>query len=146
MESTRWLFSPLFSSSNWNLEMLVFVEGGKPEYPEKNPRNRDENQQQSQPTYDAETGYRTRVTLVWFFRTTLRDWLTKLAPLSQPMKIKTNRDLLTNVSRAWYQLHAFASNSGVPHCAVCSCKFGSTRTLNLKTPSVIRNTRGSCSI
>ena len=44
--------------------MLVFVEGGKPEYPEKNPRSRDENQQQTQPTYDAETGNRTRATLV----------------------------------------------------------------------------------
>ena len=32
------------SRSNWNLEMLVFVEGGKLEYPEKNPRSRDENQ------------------------------------------------------------------------------------------------------
>ena len=48
------------SRSNWNLEMLVFVEGGKPEYPEKNPRSRDENQQQTQPTYDTET----RATLV----------------------------------------------------------------------------------
>ena len=48
------------SRSNWNLEMLVFVEGGKPEYPEKNQRSRDENQQQTQPTYDAET----RATLV----------------------------------------------------------------------------------
>ena len=38
------------------IEMLVFVEGGKPEYPEKNPRSSDENQQQTQPTYDAETG------------------------------------------------------------------------------------------
>ena len=38
------------SRSNWNLEMLVFVEGGKPEYPEKNPRSKDENQQQTQPT------------------------------------------------------------------------------------------------
>ena len=41
------------SRSNWNLEMLVFEEGGKPEYPrpEKlNPRSRDENQQQTQPT------------------------------------------------------------------------------------------------
>ena len=28
--------------SNWNLEMLVFEEGGKPEYPEKNPRSKDE--------------------------------------------------------------------------------------------------------
>ena len=50
--------------SNWNLEMLVFEEGGKPEYPEKNPQSRNENQQQTQPTYDAETGNRTRATLV----------------------------------------------------------------------------------
>ena len=52
------------SRSNWNLEMLVFVEGGKPEYPEKNPRSRDENQQQTQPTYDTKSGNRTRATLV----------------------------------------------------------------------------------
>ena len=52
------------SRSNLNLEMLVFVEGGKPEYPEKNPRSRDENQQQTQPTYDAESANRTRATLV----------------------------------------------------------------------------------
>ena len=52
------------SRSNWNLEMLAFVEGGKPEYPEKNPRSRDENQQQTQPTYDTETGNRTQATLV----------------------------------------------------------------------------------
>ena len=54
-------FLSTVSRSNWNLEMLVFVEGGKPEYPEKNPRSRDEYQQQTQPTYDAETGNRTRV-------------------------------------------------------------------------------------
>ena len=52
------------SRSNWNLKMLVFVEGGKPEYPEKNPRSRDENQQQTQPTYDAEYGNRAQVILV----------------------------------------------------------------------------------
>ena len=50
--------------SNWNLEMLVFVEGGNPENPEKNPRSKDENQQQTQPTYDVESGNRTRATLV----------------------------------------------------------------------------------
>ena len=38
------------SRLNWKLKMLVFVEGGKPEYPEENPRSRDENQQQTQPT------------------------------------------------------------------------------------------------
>ena len=39
-----------------NLEMQIFVEGGKlenPENPEKNPWSRDENQQQTQPTYDT---------------------------------------------------------------------------------------------
>jgi len=41
---------------NWNLEMLVFMEGGKPESPEKNPRSKDESQQQTQPTYDTGTG------------------------------------------------------------------------------------------
>ena len=41
------------TDSRWNLEMLVFVEGGKPENPEKNPRSKDENQRQTQPTYDT---------------------------------------------------------------------------------------------
>ena len=40
--------------------MLVFEERGKPEYPEKTSRSKDENQQQTQPTYDAESGNRTR--------------------------------------------------------------------------------------
>jgi len=44
---------------NWNLEMLVFMEGGKPEIPEKNPQSKDENQQQPQPTYDTGTKNRT---------------------------------------------------------------------------------------
>ena len=46
----------LTSRSNWNLEMLVFMEGGKPEYSEKNPRSKDENQQQTQPTYEPGPG------------------------------------------------------------------------------------------
>ena len=55
---------PSNSRSNWNLEMLVFEEGGKPENPEKNPRSKGENQQQIQPTYDAGSGNQTRDTLV----------------------------------------------------------------------------------
>ena len=45
--------------------MLVFEERGKPEYPEKaeTSRSRVKNQQ-TQPTYDAECGNRTRDTLV----------------------------------------------------------------------------------
>ena len=56
--------SPLKSGSNWNLEMLVFEERGKPEYPEKNLSSRDENQQQTQPTYGIESANRSRATLV----------------------------------------------------------------------------------
>ena len=55
---------PSNSRSNWNLEMLVFEEGGKPENPEKNPRSKGENQQQIQSTYDAGSGNRTQDTLV----------------------------------------------------------------------------------
>jgi len=33
--------------------VLVLGEGGKPENPEKNPRSKDEAQQQTQPTYDT---------------------------------------------------------------------------------------------
>ena len=56
--------SSTVSRSNQNLEVLIFVEGGKPENPEKNPRSRDENQQQTQPTCDAGSGNRTRATAV----------------------------------------------------------------------------------
>ena len=44
--------------------MLVFEERRKPEYPEKKLSEQDENQEQTQPTYDAESGNRTRATLV----------------------------------------------------------------------------------
>ena len=64
VESTEWLLLHYFQVANWNLDMLDFAEGGKLEYPEKNPLSGDENKQQTQPTYDAETGNRTRATLV----------------------------------------------------------------------------------
>ena len=51
------------STKAWNLETLVFEEERKPENPEKNPQSRDENKQQTQPTYDVESN-RTRATLV----------------------------------------------------------------------------------
>ena len=57
-------FCPLFLGRIWNLEMLVFVKGGKPEYQEKNPRSKDESQQQTQPTYDPDIGNQTRAKLV----------------------------------------------------------------------------------
>ena len=40
------------------------MEGGKPENPEKNPWSKDENQQQTQPTYDAGSGNQTQATFV----------------------------------------------------------------------------------
>ena len=55
---------PSNSRSNWNLEMSIFEEGGKPENLEKNPRSKGDNQQQTQSTYDAGSGNRTQDTLV----------------------------------------------------------------------------------
>ena len=46
------------------LEVLIFVEGGKPENLKKNPRSREENQRQPQPTCDIGSGNQTRVTAV----------------------------------------------------------------------------------
>ena len=46
--------------SNWNLEMLVFMERGKPETLEKHRRN----QQQTQPTYGVNTRSQTQATLI----------------------------------------------------------------------------------
>ena len=42
--------------------MMVFVDGGKPEKPAKNPRSRDENQQQPQPKYGVNSGIQIRAT------------------------------------------------------------------------------------
>jgi len=52
------------STSIWNLEMLVFEERGKPDFPEENLSEQGRNQQQTQPTYDIESGNRTQATLV----------------------------------------------------------------------------------
>ena len=61
--STEWLFIHCFRIE-LEFGVLVFVEGGKPENPEKNPRSRDENQRQTQPTCDAGSGNRTRAAAV----------------------------------------------------------------------------------
>ena len=50
--STEWLFIQCFLIE-LELGMLVFVEGGNLENPAKNPRCRDENQQQTQPINDG---------------------------------------------------------------------------------------------
>ena len=41
--------------SNWNLEVLVFVEGGKAENPEKNPRSRKRTNNKLNPNERAST-------------------------------------------------------------------------------------------
>ena len=43
------------------------MEGGKPENPEKNPRSKDENQKQTQPTYDTMSRIRTKVNYISTF-------------------------------------------------------------------------------
>ena len=50
-------YLPTASRLNLNLEVLVFVEGVlQTGYQEKNPWSRDENQQQTQPTYGVKPG------------------------------------------------------------------------------------------
>ena len=59
---TQSSYSSTVSRSNWNLELLVLMERGKPKKLEKNPRSRDENQQQTHPRYGVNSGNRTRAT------------------------------------------------------------------------------------
>ena len=46
-----------------------------------------------------------------FCFTTLCDWFKKLAPPAQPIRCKTNRDLVARVFRAWRRSRVFASSS-----------------------------------
>ena len=55
--------------------MLVFVDGGKPEYPEKNPRSKDENQHQTQSSCArAPCRIQTQATLYWWEASALEDY------------------------------------------------------------------------
>ena len=49
-------YSSTVSNKNWNLEMLVFVEGGKLECLERNPWSRDKKQQQTKSTFGTNAG------------------------------------------------------------------------------------------
>ena len=64
VESTVWLFSPLFPVrfGVWKCWFLWREENRSTR--KKTSGSREKNQQQTQPTYDAETGFRTRATLV----------------------------------------------------------------------------------
>ena len=49
----------LTSRSNWNLEVLVFLEGGKPEIPEKNPQSKARTNNKVNPYETASKGIET---------------------------------------------------------------------------------------
>ena len=54
------------SRSNWNLEMFI-LSGGENWYTRrKTSWSKDENQQQTQPTYDASSGNPTQLSLIWY--------------------------------------------------------------------------------
>ena len=53
------VFKRSTAKSNWNLELLVFVETGEPR---EKPSKHGENKQEAQPTREAGYGYRTRIT------------------------------------------------------------------------------------
>ena len=55
--SISWFWCGSSILVDWNLDMLVFVEGGKPREPrKKNPWEQGRNQQQTQPTYSTLVG------------------------------------------------------------------------------------------
>ena len=64
VESTEWLLTPLLPGriGIWKCWFLRREENRSTR--RKTSRSKDEDQQQTQPTYDAETGNRTRATLV----------------------------------------------------------------------------------
>ena len=65
-------FCPLFPV-RIGIRMIVLMEGGKAEDPEKNPRSKGENQQQTRPTCDTRSENRTQ----------LGGWRRALSPLRQ---------------------------------------------------------------
>ena len=46
-------------------ESVYFWGEGKPKYTEKTSRSKDENQQQTRPTYGVDAGFWTRATMMW---------------------------------------------------------------------------------
>ena len=56
----------MYSRSNWNVEVLVFLQKEKKlENPDKKPRSKDEKQQPTTSTYDNGSGNKTWTTLRW---------------------------------------------------------------------------------
>ena len=81
---------------------MIFEERGKPEYPGKNLSEQGEYQQQTQPTYDAETESRTRATLVGgkfshHYTTPLQDKLRQLPKRALKNPI---RNMLVSIMKA----------------------------------------------
>ena len=113
------------TDSRWNLEMLVLMEGGKPENPEKNPRSKDENQQQTQPTYDTGTGNRTWATLVGGERShhcailAPRQWRIKFRQWSKFLrKVFFSRELFLRIVKKSRRSQKFESGKNLYH-TVC---------------------------
>ena len=130
---------PSNSRSNWNLEMLVFEEGGKPENPEKNPQSKGENQQQTQPTYDAGSGNRTRDTLVGGERS---DHCATPAPLNDnDIAIHTT----TIISYLFYLEVLYTDLLPCPNCIMlnllCVCRVSTPVRLRTRTITDLIHTR-----
>ena len=67
--------------SNWNLEVLVFVEGGKPENPEKNPWSKARTKNKLNPHETASTGIELGP----------QRWEASAYPLRHPCRINPSR-------------------------------------------------------
>ena len=82
----------------WNLEMLVLRRGENRSTRRKTSRSKDEKQQQTQPTFDAESGNQTQATLVGGLRG--RQMLNHCA-IPAPLTVVSMGLALGPVSRLW---------------------------------------------
>ena len=68
--------------------------------------------------------YCKEVCLLWFYFTTVCNWLTKLAPLSPPMrnKAKTNPAFVALIFMRFASVRWICLEFGLVPCAVCVCR------------------------
>ena len=78
--------SSTVSRSNWNLEVLVFVEGGKPENPEKNPRSKARTKNKLNPLMTSSPAFEPRPH--WWEASALTTALSLLSPVRTMTKFK----------------------------------------------------------
>ena len=130
---------PCIPRSNWNLEMLVFRRGENRSTWRKTSWSRVENQQQTQPTHDGESGNQTQGTLVGGKRSHHYYLLTESEVITGKSQTKTlmKLDALLRVPRQslnWEALGILQLSLNVLYLE--SCEIQSNRCAQAILPSI----------